>query len=122
MPTPSTPAERAAQQRARKAVATNPNPRQEPIRAPAGAQAPIQAQHLAQALEAQALLAQFYVLPPEQQAQVLAAAQDLANTQATQAQNGAKLIKNLLGIGLGAFGISRLANGIAEAGRNPGVN
>ena len=93
-----TPAERAAEQRARRAANTNPSPRQAPINAPG--QASVQAHHLAQAItdwyQAEALRQQFLALSPEDQAQVLRSAQDMANAEAGQADHTARLARKVL--------------------------
>jgi hypothetical protein len=120
--TQQTPEQRAAEQKARKAAIVNPNPRQDPIRAPLSSQAPIAPNHLAQALEAESLRQAFLALPADQQRNVLLHAQALADAQAAQQQQTARTVRKVVTTGAALVALGSLGHILYGATECPKVN
>jgi hypothetical protein len=115
-----TPAERAAEQRARRAATTNPSPRQAPINAP---QASVQAHHLAQAItdwyQAEALRQQFEALSPQAQTEVLRSAQDLANAEAAQVDHTTRVARKVFTTAAAALLVATVGRDLYKATKTP---
>jgi DNA-directed RNA polymerase specialized sigma24 family protein len=124
--TATTPEQRAAEQRARKAVIVNPNPNQSPIQAPTYVQGQISADHLAQAMAdwqaAEALRQQFLALPPDQQQVILAHAQDLADAEAQQAAHTGRMVKRAFTAGALALFLGTVGRDLYKSTEAPKVN